>query len=65
MGSIEKVLLEVAPNDPQFKDPKVDCTLAFCWTLVLVIRPNGFQKSVVYMHLYGGECHNPFNAKIS
>ena len=42
IGSIEKVLLEVALNDPQFKDPKVDYTLAFCWTLVLVIRPNGF-----------------------
>jgi hypothetical protein len=65
MGSIEKVLSEVAPDDPQFKDPKVDCTSAFCRTLVLAIRPDGFQKSAVRMRSYGGECHDPFNAKIS
>jgi hypothetical protein len=63
--SIEKVLLEVAPDEPLFEDIEVDCISTFCQTLVLAIRPDGLRKAAVCMRSYGMEYHDPFKAKIS
>jgi hypothetical protein len=53
------------PNNFLSVGPKADCTSRFCQTLVLSVRPNGFQKSLVCMRLYNTEDYNAFDTKIS